>query len=59
MDIFDGDNGMEGAPGEPLAAGKSISFNWGLSCDGKVGEDLSLILSNEGVPIIEVTGKIA
>jgi hypothetical protein len=59
VDVFDGDNGMEGAPQEPLAAGKSISFNWGLSCDGKSGEDLSLTLSNEGVAIIEVTGKLA
>ena len=59
VDVFDGDNGMEGAPQEPLAAGQSISFNWGLSCDGKSGEDLSLILSNEGVAIIEVTGKLA
>ena len=59
VDVFDGDNGMGGAPQEPLAAGKSISFNWGLSCDGKSGEDLSLILSNEGVAIIEVTGKVA
>ena len=59
VDIFDGDNGMEGAPQEPLAAGKSISFNWGLSCDGKSGEELSLVLSNEGVAIIEVTGKVA
>ena len=59
VDVFDGDNGMEGAPQEPLAAGKSISGNWGLSCDGKSGEDLSLILSNEGVAIIEVTGKLA
>ena len=59
VDIFDGDNGMEGAPQEPLAVGKSISFNWGLSCIGKSGEELSLVLSNEGVAIIEVTGKVA
>ena len=59
VDIFDGDNGMEGAPGEPLAAGKSLAFNWGLSCEGKSGEDLSLVLSNEGTAIIEVTGKLA
>lgn len=59
VDIFDGDNGMEGAPQEPLAAGKSITFNWGLSCSGKSGEDLSLVLSNEGAAIIEVTGKVA
>ena len=50
---------MEGAPQDPLAVGKSISFNWGLSCEGKAGEDLSLVLSNEGVAIIEVTGKLA
>lgn len=59
VDIFDGDNGMEGAPQEPLAVGKTISFNWGLSCEGKSAEDLSLVLSNEGVAIIEVTGKLA
>lgn len=59
VDIFDGDNGMEGAPQEPLAIGKSITFNWGLSCAGKSGEDLSVVLSNEGVAIIEVTGKVA
>ena len=59
VDIFDGDNGMEGAPQEPLAVGKTISFNWGLSCEGKSGEELSLVLSNEGVAIIEVTGKLA
>jgi hypothetical protein len=59
VDIFDGDNGMNGAPGEPLAAGKSLAFNWGLSCEGKSGEDLSLVLSNEGTAIIEVTGKLA
>lgn len=59
VDIFDGDNGMDGAPGEPLAAGKSLAFNWGLSCEGKSGEDLSLVLSNEGTAIIEVTGKLA
>lgn len=59
VDVFDGDNGMEGAPQEPLAAGKSISFNWGLSCQGKTGEDLSLVLSNDGAAIIKVTGKLA
>ena len=59
VDIFDGDNGMEGAPQELLAVGKSVSFNWGLSCQGKTGEELSLVLSNEGVAIIKVTGKVA
>jgi len=37
----------------------SLAFNWGLSCEGKSGEDLSLVLSNEGTAIIEVTGKLA
>jgi hypothetical protein len=59
VDIFDGDNQMEGAPTTPLAAGASAKFSWGLSCAGKSGEDISVILSNGTVNLIEVTGKLA
>lgn len=59
VDIFDGDNVMEGAPTEPLAPGASTSFGWGLSCPGKAGVDLSVVLSNAGVNFVEVTGKLA
>ena len=50
---------MEGAPTTPLAAGASAKFSWGLSCPGKNGEDISVLLSNAGVTLIEVTGKLS
>jgi hypothetical protein len=59
VDIFDGDNQMEGAPTTPLAAGASAKFSWGLSCPGKAGEDISVLLSNANVNLIEVTGKLS
>lgn len=59
VDIFDGDNVMEGAPTTPLAPGASTSFGWGLSCPGKAGIDFSVVLSNAGVNFVEVTGKLA
>ena len=59
VDIFEGDNQMEGAPTTPLAAGASAKFSWGLSCPGKSGEDISVVLSNANVTLIEVTGKLS
>jgi len=59
VDIFDGDNQMEGAPTTPLAAGATATFSWGLSCPGKSGEDISVILSNGIDNLISVTGKLA
>jgi hypothetical protein len=59
VDIFDGDNKIDGAPQEPLAAGKSLTFNWALSCPGKSGEDLSVVLLNGETALIEAKGKLA
>lgn len=59
VDIFDGDNQMEGAPTTPLKVGANILFSWGLSCPGKTGEDVSVILANGLTNVIEVTGKLA
>jgi hypothetical protein len=59
VDIFDGDNQMEGAPTTPLAAGASAKFSWGLSCPGAKGADLSVVLSNGSANLIEVTGKLS
>ena len=58
-DIFDGDNAMAGAPTDPLAVGASTAFGWGLSCPGAVGDEFTVVLSNAGVNIVEVTGKLA
>ena len=59
VDIFDGDNQMEGAPTTPLASGATAKFSWGLACNGKSGDDLSVLLTNGVDSLIEVTGKIA
>jgi hypothetical protein len=59
VDIFDGDNAMEGAPTTPLAAGATANFSWGLSCAGKSGDDITVRLSNGTTTLIEVVGKLA
>lgn len=59
VDIFDGDNAMAGAPTDPLAVGASTTFVWGLSCPGAVGDEFTVALSNAGVNIVEVKGKLA
>ena len=59
VDIFDGDNIMEGAPTEPLTIGASTTFGWGLSCPGKAGDQFSVSLSNAGTTYVEVKGKLA
>ncbi len=59
VDIFDGDNQMEGAPITPLAPGATATFSWGLSCPGKGGEEISVTLSNGVTTLIEVAGKLA
>jgi hypothetical protein len=59
VDIFDGDNKMEGAPQEPLAAGTSLTFDWALSCAGKSGDVLTVVLFNGESALIEAKGKLA
>lgn len=41
-DVLDGDNGINGAPTEPVAAGASTSFKYAIACDAKVGDPLAL-----------------
>jgi hypothetical protein len=59
VDIFDGDAKMDGAPQTPLAAGKSLTFAWGLSCPGAAGDELTVVLTNNAVNIVEAKGKLA
>jgi hypothetical protein len=59
VDIFDGDAKMDGAPQSPLGAGASITFAWGLSCPGAAGDDLTVLLTNNAVNIVEAKGKLA
>ena len=59
VDVFDGDNNIGGAPTEPLAAGKSLTFTWALSCPGKVGDELSVTLLSGETALIEAKGTLS
>jgi len=59
VDIFDGDAKMDGAPQTPLAAGASISFAWGISCPGAPGDELTVVLTNNAINVVEAKGKLA
>jgi len=41
-DLLDGDNGINGAPTDPVAIGGSISFKYAIACDAKAGDPLEL-----------------
>lgn len=41
-DVLDGDNGINGAPTDPVAAGGTASFKYAIACDAKVGDPLAL-----------------
>ena len=41
-DVLDGDNGINGAPTDPVAAGATASFKYAIACDAKVGDPLAL-----------------
>lgn len=57
VDILDGDNNINGAPTEPIAAGTSTTFTFGVGCIAKVGEPLDLSVSI-GDDVVSVTGKL-
>jgi hypothetical protein len=59
VDIFDGDAKMNGAPQTPLTAGASISFAWGISCPGAPGDELTVVLTNNAINVVEAKGKLA
>lgn len=59
VDVFDGDNNINGAPTDPLPAGQSKTFTWALSCPGKVGDDLAVKLLSGETALIEAKGKLS
>ena len=58
VDILDGDNNINGAPTEPLAAGASATFTYGVGCIAKAGAPLDLTVSlNDAVVAVAGTLK--
>lgn len=57
-DVLDGDNGINGAPTDPVAAGGSVSFKFAIACDAKVGAALDLTVGFADVNA-SLKGKLA
>lgn len=57
-DVLDGDNGINGAPTEPVAAGASASFKYAVACDAKAGAPLELTVTF-GETNVSLKGTIA
>jgi hypothetical protein len=56
-DILDGDNGFTGAPQTALTSATTIK--WALSCPGKSGDALTVLISNNNVALVQAVGKLA
>lgn len=57
-DVLDGDNGITGAPTDPVAAGTSITFKFAFACDAKSGDPFHLSVS-VGAAEASIDGKVA
>lgn len=57
-DVLDGDNGINGAPTDPVAAGGHTTFKYGIACDGKMGDPLDLNVAF-GSASVDLTSKLA
>lgn len=58
VDIFDGQVGLQGAPSDPVAAGRTTMFKWAISCPGKAGDPLTISMTTDGVANVDVKGKL-
>ncbi|NBV66373.1 MAG: hypothetical protein EBR75_04760 [Actinobacteria bacterium] len=57
-EVLDGDSGINGAPLDPVAAGATASFKYGIGCDAKKGAPLNLKITL-GSNVIAVDGTLA
>jgi hypothetical protein len=57
-DVLDGDNGVSGAPTDPIAAGATSSFKFAIGCDAKAGAPLHFDIT-VGTSTASIEGKIA
>lgn len=57
-DVLDGDNGVTGAPTDPIAAGTTSNFKFAIGCDAKSGAPLHFSIT-VGTATASIDGKIA
>jgi hypothetical protein len=56
-DILDGDNGVAGAPTEPVAAGKSVELTYGIGCKEEKGTPLTFSATYAG-KVVSIEGTL-
>jgi len=59
VDVLDADNGFAGAPMDPVAAGASVDIKWAISCVGKKGAPLTIVIAVNGENLAELKGALA
>ncbi|CAB4749244.1 unannotated protein [freshwater metagenome] len=57
IDVLDGDNGIAGAPTDPLVVGADVTFNYAIACNAKVGDPLKISLSSPDV-VLALNGTL-
>lgn len=57
-DVLDGDNGVSGAPTDPIAPGATSNFKFAIGCDAKAGAPLHFDIT-VGTSTASIDGKIA
>jgi len=57
-DVLDGDNGITGAPTDPITAGTTVTFKFAIACDAKAGAPLGLAVA-VGAGKASISGKVA
>ena len=57
VDLLDGDNGINGAPSDPVAAKSTVTFTAAVGCAAKVGDPLTLTLAL-GATSATITGSL-
>lgn len=57
-DVLDGDNGVSGAPTDPIAAGATANFKFAIGCDAKAGAPVHFDIT-VGTSTASIDGKIA
>lgn len=57
-DVLDGDNGISGAPTEPIATASDVNFKFAIGCDAKSGQPLHIDITI-GSNTVALDGTVA
>ncbi len=59
IDLFDESQGLIGVPWEPLKAGDSVTFPWGIACPGAEGAEITITMAITQKDQVEFAGKLS